>query len=285
MTDSVRLAPSAFPPALADLDDPPQALFVRGAIPSPPAVAIVGTRAADRGAARFARELASALAAVGYAIVSGGAEGIDAAAHEGALDAGGRTLVVLPTPIERPYPAGHRRLFERVLAEGGGWVSEREPGASSRAWHFLSRNRLIAALADATVVVQAPLRSGAMSTARAALALGRPLLAAPASPWDPRSAGNARLLADGASPCTCAADVARALGVTLDAPAPARRRPRPRLGAEERAVLDALGPAPAAVDELVRRTGLGVVTVRVALVRLASRDLADQRDGGWLSVG
>ncbi len=282
MTDTVRVAPDSFPRGLAELADPPAALFARGALPDGPAVAIVGTRRADPAAVAFARALAAELSRAGLAIVSGGADGIDAAAHEGALAAGGRTFVVLPTAIERPYPAHRAPLFERVLEGGGGWLSERAPDEPSRPAHFLSRNRIIAALADATVVVQAPIKSGAMSTARAAKRLKRPLFAVPASPWDLRGEGNARLLADGARPCSGAADVLAVLG---RAPQPTpRARPAPLLDPEQRAVLDALGPAPAPVDELVRRTGLSVVRVRVALVRLAARDLADQRDGGWLAV-
>jgi DNA processing protein len=282
MTDAVRLGPEASPRGIADLPDPPPALYARGALPEGPCVAIVGTRRADPAAAAFARALAADLARAGIAIVSGGADGIDAAAHEGALAAGGRTFVVLPTAIERPYPAHRAPLFERVIEAGGGWLSERAPDEPSHKAHFLSRNRIIAALADATVVVQAPIQSGAMSTARAAKKLKRPLLAVPASPWDLRGEGNARLLADGARLCTGAADVLAVLG---RAPSPRpRARPAPLLDPEQRAVLDALGPAPAPVDDIVRRTGLSVVRVRVALVRLAARDLADQRDGGWLAV-
>lgn len=282
MTDARRLAPDSFPPGLAELADPPAALFARGALPDGPAVAIVGTRRADPAAVTFARALAADLSRAGLAIVSGGADGIDAAAHEGALAARGRTFVVLPTAIERPYPTHRAPLFERVLEGGGGWLSERAPDEPSRPAHFLSRNRIIAALADATVVVQAPIKSGAMSTARAAKKLKRPLFAVPASPWDRRGEGNARLLAEGARPCSGAADVLAVLG-RAPSPRPGAR-PAPLLDPEQRAVLDALGPAPAPVDELVRRTGLSVVRVRVALVRLAARDLADQRDGGWLAV-
>lgn len=277
-----ELRPDAFPTAIGDLEDPPSRLWVRGRLPEGPSVAIVGTRRADLAAIAFARSLARDLAGAGFTIVSGGADGIDAAAHEGAVAAGGRTVVVLPTPVARPYPAHRRAFFEHALTMGGAWLSERAPSEPSSTWHFLSRNRLIAALGDATVVVQAPVRSGALSTARAARALGRPLFAVPASPWDARSAGSARLLGEGAIPCTEPDDVMRVLGgVVTEAPAP---RPAPLLDPEQRAVFEALGPVPAPVHEIVRRTGLGPVRVRVALVQLAARDLADQREGGWLAV-
>ncbi|MEZ4395273.1 MAG: DNA-protecting protein DprA, partial [Polyangiales bacterium] len=271
MSDVQELLPSAYPPALAELEDPPPRLWLRGALVPGPSVAIVGTRRADLGAQAFARSLARDLAGAGFTIVSGGADGIDVAAHEGALAAGGRTVVVLPTPIARPYPAHRRPFFDDLLAAGGAWISERPPGEASRTWHFLSRNRIIAALGDATIVVQAPVRSGALSTARAARALARPLFAVPASPWDPRAAGNMGLLSDGATPCLGAEDVTRVLGgVIAEAPAP---RPAVLLDPEQRAVLEALGPVPMPVHEIVRRTGLGVVRVRVALVQLAARDL------------
>ncbi len=282
MTDPSELPRSSYPRGLEDLGDPPSRLFARGVIPDGPAVAIVGTRRADLAAIAFTRALARDLAGAGFTIVSGGADGVDAAAHEGALAAGGRTVVVLPTPVDRPYPAHRRPLFEEVLVAGGAWLSERAPGEPSSTWHFLARNRLIAALGDATVVVQAPVKSGAMSTARSARALGRPLFAVPASPWDARMAGNARLLADGALVCAGPDDVTRELGgVITEAPAP---RPAVLLDPEQRAVLEALGPVPSPVHEIVRRTGLGPARVRVALVLLAARDLADQREGGWLAV-
>ncbi|MCB9593138.1 MAG: DNA-protecting protein DprA [Sandaracinaceae bacterium] len=282
MDDIRRLEPDALSARLSDLADPPTRLWARGSLPSGPCVAIVGTRRADLAATSFAHALARDLVAAGFGVVSGGADGIDAAAHEGALAAGGRTWVVMPTPLARPYPAHHRFLFDRVLEQGGGWVSERAPDEVSASWHFLSRNRIIAALADATVVVQAPLKSGAMSTARAAIDLARPLYAVPASPWDPKSAGCARLLEQGALPCTGARDVAERFGRAV--PPAGAPRPAALLDPEQRAVLEALGATPAPVHEIVRRTGLGVVRVRVALVRLAARDLADQRDGGWLAV-
>jgi len=284
MDEPRLLAAHERPDGLDDLRRPPTRLWTRGALPASPSVAIVGTRRADAASCRFARALASDLARAGFAIVSGGADGVDEAAHEGALDADGRTLVVLPTPLTRPYPPRSRPLFERVLASGGGWLSERAPDEPSHKAHFLMRNRLIAAIADATVVVQAPHKSGALSTARWADKLERPLFAVPASPWDRRAAGNVALLRRGARVCTGAADVAEALGRRVPRRPPRARTPAALLDPPQRAVLEALGPQPSPVHAIVDATGLGVVAVRVALVQLAARDLADQRPEGWLAV-
>ncbi len=161
-------------------------MAMRGALASSPevlagpSVAIVGARAATRPALAFARELAEALAREGRIVVSGGALGVDGAAHEGALAAGGCTLVVLGTGVDVVYPARHAGLFERVM-ERGALMSPFEDGALPAPWRFPRRNPLIAALGDATIVVEASLRSGSLGTAAAARELGRPLWARPGS--------------------------------------------------------------------------------------------------------
>lgn len=275
------LEASELPTALRGLPKPPARLWVRGSLPESPCVGIVGTRKADRGALAFARELARDLARVGIGTVSGGAEGIDAAAHRGALEGEGTTWVVHGTPLERTYPARHHRLFEEILEAGGGWSSEVAPGASVRRFHFLARNRLIAAFADVVVVVQAPQRSGALSTASWAKKLGRALLAVPASPWDPRGGGCNSLLLDGARICAGSGDVARLFGRE---PVAAAVRPLVALDPEPARVLAELGRAPRPVDEIAAATGLGVVRVRVALVQLAARSLAEQSPAGWRAL-
>ena len=269
-------------PRLRDLSDPPTRLWIRGSLPAAPSVAIVGTRRADDASLAFAHQLALDLVGLGLGVISGGADGVDAAAHEGALEGSGKTWVVMPTPLERPYPTRHRRLFQRVLDHGGGWLSERKHGDPMHRSHFLMRNRLIAALADAVVVVQAPARSGALSTASRAKRLGRPLFVVPASPWCKRSEGGVRLLSRGALVCSSAADVAHHLGLKVKR----RRKKRSPVvkDPEQRAVLRALGPQPLPVHEIVDVTGFGVARVRVALVRLAARDLVDQRPSGWLRI-
>ena len=222
MSSPRRLAPAdaGWPPDLADLAAPPDELHLLGSLDALAArrVAIVGTRRADPEALRFTLELAAALAEAGFAIVSGGALGVDAAAHEGALEVGGRTVVVLASGVVKPYPRRHADLFAQVVERGGLLLSEERDCAPHRG-RFLKRNRVIAALGEATVVVQAPARSGALSTARHAAKLGRPLLAVPASPWDLRGAGGSHLLTGDARPCFGPEDVLAALERAAEADA------------------------------------------------------------------
>ncbi len=267
-------------PRLLELESPPDVLYVRGAVPVRPALAVVGTRRADRGALRFARELSARWAAAGVAILSGGAEGIDAAAHRGALDAGGRTFVVQAAPLEKPFPRANRRLFDEVLAAGGGWLGETPSGEAPLPHRFLARNRLIAALADAVLVVQAPFKSGALSTARWATRLGRPLFAVPAAPWDPRSAGGAHLLREPARPCLVAEDLEAALGRPLDAPVEAARVLRGELGA----VYSALGAQVRHPDDVAAEAGLPVQRVNALLTQLGLEGLAGREPGGWRAL-
>ncbi|MFW6023278.1 MAG: DNA-processing protein DprA, partial [Myxococcota bacterium] len=195
-----------WPRELGDLRDPPPVLHVAGDPPPwPRAVAIVGTRRADDDALEFTHRLAGELARAGCTVLSGGARGIDAAAHEGALEQGGCTVAVLATGLQRAYPPQNAGLLAEV-ARRGALVSETADCEPHRG-RFLGRNRLIAALARVVVVVQAPYKSGALSTAAHARRLGRPLLAVPASPWDIRGEGSLALLAQGAGICTRAPDV------------------------------------------------------------------------------
>lgn len=188
-----------WPSLLCALPRPPQRLFVWGTLPSlHRTLTIVGTRRADVEALAFSRKLAERAAQAGCTIVSGGAQGIDAAAHQGALDAGGKTLVVLGCGLASPYPPQNRQLFAQIRQCGGAIVSEYEPGAPPADWRFAQRNRLLAALGQDTVVVQAPARSGALITAGWAKRLGRPVWATSSAPWDPRGAGCRNLVRSGA---------------------------------------------------------------------------------------
>ncbi|MBW2213766.1 MAG: DNA-protecting protein DprA [Deltaproteobacteria bacterium] len=209
---------SDYPVGLRDLSDAPERFRIVGELPDlRRAVSIVGTRRADDEALDFAYSVAREAVLNGLVVVSGGAIGVDRAAHEGAIDGGGRTVVVLPTGLDSPYPRANHHLFERAV-EAGCLLTEVEDGAAAQPGRFLTRNRLIAALGRSTVVVQAPARSGALSTASAAKRLSRPVFAVPASPWDPRGSGNLRLLRNGARICTGPADVR---------PVPPRRGPVP----------------------------------------------------------
>jgi DNA processing protein len=198
--------------------DPPCAwLFVDG--PAPPgaaaSVAVVGGRRASPLRRAAARSIGAGLARAGWCVVSGGAVGVDAAAHAGALDAGGRTVVVLGCGLDVPYPRANSGLFDRVRAAGGTLVSEHPPGTQPRAANFLPRNRLIAALAAAVVVVEAAEDSGSLSTARAGGSRGAGhVLVLPGAPWDPGAAGCNQLIRDGATLVRSLTDILEELGAT-----------------------------------------------------------------------
>ena len=240
-----------WPLPLGDLPDPPAALFAIGSLPLPPAVvSIVGTRDSTAYGERITNEIASALARAGACIVSGMARGIDAAAHRAALDAGGSTVAVLGTGVDVPYPAAHRPLHRRIAREGL-LLSELVPGAAPTRGSFPRRNRLIAALADVTIVVEAGRKSGALITAGHALELGRTVAAVPGPIDAPQSAGTNELLRDGA---VVIADVADALAlVNLTAPVAGARA----IGsADEQAVWNALGRGALDLDSLAARAEL-----------------------------
>ncbi len=278
---------AGYPPALFDLGGPgrgPPAIWVRGRLPILPGVAVVGTRAATEEAAAFARKLAADLAAQGVAVWSGGAAGIDAAAHEGALDVGGMTVLVAGGGLDRPYPPQHRELFERVEASGGALVARVPDGTSPMPALFLQRNEVLAALTLATVVVQAGLKSGARNTAAVARRIGRHVCAVPQAPWDDRGAGCAVELGLAARPVGSAADVLAVLHLPPPPRPPRRGRDRATAGPTlpfpamtgeldrgEAAVLGVLGEQPVHQDEVCERTGLGASGVVGALLSLTLR--------------
>lgn len=280
-----------WPSSLSDLRDPPVRLAVQGELPNlTRAIAIVGTRAPDARASDLAYSLAFELAEAGCSIVSGGALGIDSAAHRGVLAAGGTTVAVLATGLAQPYPAENRELFAQI-AERGALLSEHNEGQPGYPSVFLARNRLIAALASVVIVVQAPSRSGALSTATHALKLGRGLMAVPFAPWEPRGAGCLTLLADGARVCRTSADV-----LSLAAPTgqkPPRPQPRrakkaqsyPDLDEDERGVIAALGTAKLSADELCESTGLSAPRVqRAVLMLLLSRVIREVGCGRYARI-
>ncbi|EYF00137.1 DNA-processing protein DprA [Chondromyces apiculatus] len=215
---SIRLCPDdpAYPAALRELatarTPEPPTLFLRGDLPTRLGVAIVGTRVASTGALAFTRALAADLGKAGLAIWSGGARGIDAAAHEGALDAGAPTVLVAGGGLAHPYPPEHAPLFHRVLARGGALLARVPDDARPMPHHFLQRNALLAALTAATIVVEAGIESGARSTSAIARKLGRAVLVVPSAPWEPRGAGCLAELDLGAQPITDASHVLAALG-------------------------------------------------------------------------
>ena len=276
----------AFPLPLAALDPPPPLLWARGDTPilSRPAVAIVGARVASAAGQRFARGLAAELGQAGFVVVSGMARGIDAAAHEGAMPTG--TVAVLGGGVDDVYPPEHRTLYDRIR-EAGCVVSENEPGRIAVARDFPRRNRIIAGLSRAVVVVEAELRSGSLITARLAGEQGREVLAVPGSPLDPRARGTNDLLRQGAAVCEGVDDVLRALeGLRgFEAPTATPYRdpaPEPDDGLRKR-LADLLSPTPVSRDELVRATGAPAPMVFAALTELALAGRAELLPGGMVA--
>jgi len=273
---AVRVLPMGhprYPAALFHLPDPPPVLYLRGrleVLDTVPGIAVVGARRATERGRRIAAELGGALARAGATVVSGLARGIDGAAHRGALDVDGTTLAVLGGDVLRPYPASHAAMHRQIAREGL-LVSEFPPGTRALAHHFTRRNRVLAALSRAVIVVEAGRRSGALITVGHALDLGVEVFAVPGSIDSPQSEGTNRLVRDGAGVVVSIEELLRALNLTDDAaPAAARMAALPPAF---QALLEAMGPESATVDQLARAAGLDV---SVALGALASLEME-----GW----
>ena len=225
------------------------------------AVAVVGARACSSYGRSVARSLSRELAAAGLVVVSGMARGIDGEAHRGALEAGGATIAVLGCGVDRDYPAAHAELARRI-GERGLVVSEYEPGVEPAPWRFPARNRIIAGLCSATVVVEARERSGALITADFALEEGRDVLSVPGEITSSLSAGTNALLRLGAIPVTCAGDVLEVFGIELVKPEPAS------LGHVADALLAELDKGALTADELVRGARVGSAEAAATLMEL-----------------
>ena len=307
-SNSIAAGDPAYPPALAVLGSEgrsPPRIWVRGALPEGPGVAIVGTRQPSAEAVAFTRTLAEALAREGIAVWSGGAAGIDAAAHEAALDAGGVTVLVAGGGLDRPYPPEHHGLFQRVLDQGGALVARVPDGTPPAAPLFLARNEVLAAMTQVTVVIQAGLRSGARSTAAAARRLGRTLCVVPHPPWDDRGRGCALELARGAAAIFDVAEVRAALGRPAPPARPPRERrkrprelpaaptlpglstapPAPPFEPAEAAVFAALDAIPRHEDEVCERAGLPGSAVLGALLTLTLRAVVVEGPAGFFRRG
>jgi DNA processing protein len=274
---ALPIASPAYPERLRRLSDAPPLLLVRGtpALLLARAVAIVGARAPTEAGRAIARRLAFDLARAGLVVVSGLARGIDGAAHEGALEAGGATVAFQACGPERVYPAAHRGLAGRIARQGA-LVTELPPGTSPLPAYFPLRNRLISALAESVVVVEARERSGSLVTARCAADQGVPVWAVPGPLDAPTSRGTNRLIQDGAGLVIEAADVLRDLGI---AAAAAPRAPEPNSGLA-RALLRVLRRRPLARDELAAALGHPPSALAAALLELelAGR-VREDRDG------
>lgn len=270
---------------------------------APPLVAVVGTREPDHDGLHIAESIAEGVARAGHCVLSGGALGVDAAAHRGALQAEGRTVVVLPSGLGHWYPMRHGPLYRAVVAKGGALVSQFPPETPPTRWTFPRRNELVAALADVLVVVQAPANSGSLHAARLAMSLGRRVLAVPASPAERRGRGCVALLREGALPCAGADDVLRALDAVDGSLFERPSRERARTGSTRtRATREIPARAAASelqvtldgdeavvyhsldglmhVDELAGRCGLTPSRLQSALLTMVLDGCIEDRGGG-----
>ncbi|MFD2173345.1 DNA-processing protein DprA [Rhodobacter lacus] len=284
-----------YPGDLLSFSDAPPLLWALGdpALLARPRIALVGARNASSLGLRMARRLASDIGQAGFAVVSGLARGIDASAHEAALETG--TIAVMPGGIDVIYPPENKELAARIAAKGLR-LSELPPGIEPQARHFPQRNRIIAALARATLVIEAAARSGSLITARMALDYGREVMAVPGHPMDARAGGCNMLIRDGATLIRGAEDVFAALGmVAPPRPLPEKAPPAPLpapsaapMGAappsELRArLLALLGPAPTPEDAVIRDLGTDAATLSRTLLALEIEGTVTRHPGGLLS--
>jgi DNA processing protein len=293
-----------YPKALAEIADPPPLLTVLGdpATLRLRAVAIVGARNASAHGRMIARTLAKELAETGLVVVSGLARGIDTAAHEGVIAAGGRTVAVIASGVDIAYPPENQGLMAEIAATGA-VVSERPLGAAPQARHFPRRNRVISGLSQGVVVVEAAPQSGSLITARLAAEQGREVMAVPGSPLDPRHRGTNRLLRDGATLVESAADVCAALGLGARVPtvraratsaaprspvpaAPPTRPPssEPPPGELIVRLQERLGVEPLLVDELIRQCHATSSEVQQALLELELEGRIERHPGNRVSL-
>lgn len=276
----VALGEPGYPPALAHVDAPPPLIYVKGRLElaEMPIVSIVGARNGSAAGQKFTRQIANALGLEGFVIASGLARGIDTAAHHASLDNG--TIAVVAGGIDVVYPPENAALQE-AIGERGLLISERAPGHTPRAKDFPRRNRLISGIALGVLVVEAAQRSGSLITARLAGEQGREVFAVPGSPLDPRATGTNNLLKQGAALVTQASDIVDALAPILGRQA---SEPPPELSSSEEQespmplpdieqtergrVLEALGPSPIDIDEIIRCTGVETRKVHIILLEL-----------------
>lgn len=272
----LRGAPD-YPPLLLDLPDPPPALFALGRLEllHQPQLAVVGTRTATSYGMGVARDLSRAAAGAGLVITSGLARGVDAAAHLGALSAAGGTIAVLGTGVDVPYPSRNSTLYNEIVQRGL-VLSELPPGSRADPGSFPRRNRIIAALAHVTLVVQAGQRSGALITANRALELGRAVAAVPGPIDVAAHAGSNELLRDGAHVVASTADLLQLAGADI------RPGRAPELAGAEAAVWKVLGDGPTDLDTVLARTGLPARECAVAVGALELAGLVGTAFSGEL---
>jgi len=289
----VAIGEPDYPAMLRRMEQPPPLVAIKGepAVFRLPPVAIVGARNASLAGIKMARTLAAELGRAGYAIVSGLARGIDTAAHQGGLSTG--TVAALAGGLDQPYPPENVALAREIAERSGAVISEMPFGWEPRAKDFPRRNRVIAGLSLGLLVVEAAQRSGSLISARLAGEMGRLVFAVPGSPLDPRAAGTNRLLKDGATLVTDANDVIEAIAPLAGKPLPPAEQleeppdflATPPPGDDERdKVVEALGPVPCEVDEIIRHTGLHPAQVFMILLELDLAGRLERHAGGRVSL-
>lgn len=279
-----------YPALLREIDGAPPILTFRGdlALAARPCVAIVGARNASAAAVKLARDFSQGLAEAGFTVVSGLARGIDGAAHEGAFP---QTIGVIASGIDIAYPPQHRDLQDRIASEGL-LIAEQPPGTEPRGSHFPSRNRIIAALASGTLVVEAAVKSGSLITARLAGEAGREVMAIPGSPLEPRSHGCNHLIREGAVLVNSPEDVVELLSGFDGSPRSTFREPvgtfdhapEELAEAEPADIAALLTTAPVSVDELIRQSGAGAAAVQLALLELEIAGRLERHAAGRVSL-
>ncbi|MCZ8311684.1 MAG: DNA-processing protein DprA [Magnetospirillum sp.] len=280
-----------YPPLLAEIEDAPPLLALRGFahVWKRPCIAIVGARNASLNGQRFARDLAQTLGEAGLTVVSGLARGIDTSAHAGALATG--TVAVMAGGIDHIYPAENKELYGRIAAQGA-VVSEIRFGEVPQARHFPRRNRIVSGMCRGTLVVEAALRSGSLITARLAGDQGREVFAVPGSPLDPRARGANELLRQGATLVETAQDVLDVFSrLHLESPKFSPEKPpasnykitEKEISDARDSIYQALAPSPTLVDEIVRECQLSAPVVLAALLELELAGLVDRHPGGRVS--
>jgi DNA processing protein len=277
----------AYPMRLRQIPDPPPLLYVKGSLEPADcnALSVVGTRRATHYGKTVAAKLAGDLARLGVTIVSGLAYGIDAAAHKGALDAGGRTLAVLGCGIDVVYPRANEKLFERIPSSGA-IISELPIGSQPDPGFFPMRNRIVSGISLGTVVIEAPLKSGALITARFALEQGREVFAAPGSIFSPYNEGCHKLIKDGAKLVENVYDILTEVERNIEGSAPAESPERPSaepveipLAPAEKKVFNFLSMVPTHIDDIGEECGLTASQTAASLMMLEIKGLAQQLSG------
>lgn len=277
----VPLTSPYYPEQLKQIDNPPPLLFVRGHIDllMQPQIAIVGSRNPSQQGLQTAREFARNLAAYGFVITSGLALGIDAAAHQGALDATGRTIAVAGTGLDRVYPARHKNLATRIL-EQGTLISEFPPGTSAKANHFPRRNRIISGLCLGLLVVEAAKQSGSLITARLALEQNREVFAIPGSIHNPLARGCNALIREGAKLVETTDDIFEELGEYNQQPTKEPdKKIKTGLDPEQENLLNLVQFSPTTVDYLIEKSGLSIEIISSILLVLELQGYIDSRPG------